>query len=502
MAGLQTRKSALAVVTETTEGTPVAPSASSDYLPIQEDVSIDFSTDTLENAELRASIGTAQPILGQENPTASFSLYLKGSGTSGTEPAARKIYKAAFGAENVKAAEYDAEAGSTVSDIVLSAGQGADYGRGYAVLVQHAAHAWELRPVHDVNVDTLKLAFNLNNTPVSTTLLGRPVTYYPAEDTFDTLTIWNYLANGGAIEMLAGARPTALDIEFSAGEIINQSLSFEAVEQFFDPIEVTSNNDLDFTDDDGTFAVSIESRYYKDPHEVAEALTAAMNASGTTETHSVTYDDSAGKFVIATSTSTVLSLLWNTGANTATTIGTTLGFSVAADDTGSTSYTADNAQDWSSPQTPVFQDVAPNVAKSNEVWVGDDSTDNTCINASNVSFSLANTITKIPDICADSGVSGSIVSQRAFNVTVTALLSQHDAANARRFRKGDTVRWGYAWGPKDGGNWVKGKCGVLYLPFCTVTNFSTEDQDGLVAYNLELQAYVSDSSGEGFLSTI
>lgn len=502
MSSLQTRKSRFAVVTETTEGTPLAPSSGSDYLPIQEDVSIDFSTETLENAELTASIGLAEPTLGIETPTASFSLYLKGSGTSGVGPAARTIYKAAFGNENVAVTERDTVFGSTVDAVEVDAGEGVEFQRGAAMLVQHATSPWEIRPVHAVSTDTLTPGFNLAVAPATGVDLGLSATYFPNDDlsTFDTLTLWNYLSNGGAIEMLAGARPTALDISFSAGELINQSLSFDALEQFWDAIEVDTNNDLDFVDDQGTFAVAVESRFYKDPHELAEAITDAMNAA-TSETHACTYGDTDGKFTISSSTSTVLELLWSTGANTATTVGDALGFDTSADDTGATTYEADNAQDYSSPQTPVFQDVAPNAAKANELLIGS-ATDNICVDASSVSFNLANTVASINSICAVSGRSGTVLSERSFTVTATALLTQYEAANARRFRKNEDVRFCYNWGPKSGGNWVKGKCGSVYLPFCKVTEFATEDQDGLVAFTITLQAYVNDNLGEGFLATV
>ena len=57
MAAIQSRTSRLAVTVESTEGTPVSPSASTEYVALQDDFSMDPSFDTLENAELKASLG-------------------------------------------------------------------------------------------------------------------------------------------------------------------------------------------------------------------------------------------------------------------------------------------------------------------------------------------------------------------------------------------------------------------------------------------------------------
>ena len=98
---LQTRNSALAVMKEVTEGTPVAPSASSDYVALQDDFSMSPSFNVLANAELKASIGTAKPILGSENPTASFSHYLRSSGVEGQAPNFGTMLEAAYGGVKV-----------------------------------------------------------------------------------------------------------------------------------------------------------------------------------------------------------------------------------------------------------------------------------------------------------------------------------------------------------------------------------------------------------------
>ena len=102
----KTRDTVQAVVEETTEGTPVAPSGATDYVPLQDGFTFAPSFTELENNELQSSIGRAKTIIGFEEPTASSDSYIKHSGTEGAAPHANLYYKAAFGATSVAGAEY------------------------------------------------------------------------------------------------------------------------------------------------------------------------------------------------------------------------------------------------------------------------------------------------------------------------------------------------------------------------------------------------------------
>lgn len=498
-----TRKSAFAVKPEVTEGTPVSPTASTDYIPIQADATMSPQTDTLSNDELKASIGQSKSILGAENPTSSVSLYLKHSGVSGTAPDASNLIKAAFGAEDIEATEYDTVAASTVSVTKVDAGEGATFIRGQALLFKHAASPWEIRCVDSVSTDDLDNSFDADVAPATGTNLGKAVTYYPADDGHQTLSLWHYLGNSGAVQMTSGARVTEMGVEFPAGELITASYSMDGLEYFFNPLEVTATNKFfDFTDDDGTFAASVTEKFYKDPHELAAALETAINATATTEVHTVTYSDVDGKFTFASATTAVLSLLWSTGANTANTIGGLLGFVVASDDTGSLTYSSDAAISLASPDVPTFDDSDPLAAKDNRVMLGDQD-DNVCFQASSVSFSLSDERQAINSVCATSGRSGSIVASRSVTVSVTALLDQYDADAFKRFRTNQDTRFQYTFGTKTGGNWNEGKSGAIYIPTATISTFNVVDDAGLVTLELELTAFVnSNGDGEVYLSFV
>lgn len=493
MASISTRASVLAVLEESTEGTPVAPSATGDYVALQDDFSMAPEFETLENAELRNSIGASKPILGLENPTVSFSHYLRHSGVEGTAPEFNLLLKAAFGAEDVEGTEYDIAATGTTSVLNVGGGEGANFRRGQALLIKDGTNGYAIRPVHSIATDALTLGFNLTTAPATGVNLGKAVTYYPTNSAHPSLSLWHYLGNGGAVQLMSGGRVVSTDITIEAGQLINASYSLEGTAFYFDPIVLTSsNNKLDFNDGGGEENATIAAGVYKDPHQLAEAIQTAMNtlSSGFT----VTYSDTTGKFTLVKASGT-FSLLWNTGANTAQTIGTKLGFLVAADDSGVLTYTSDNAQTLSSPQTATFDSADPLAAKDNVVFIGDND-DNVCFGPSSVSISMGTPKTDILSVCEVSGKAGSIINERTIEIEVTALLNQYDVDKWRRFRAGSDTRFMYNFGTKSGGNWVAGKCGCIYCPTAVISAFEITDEDGLATLNMTLTAYV-DSSGNG-----
>lgn len=494
---IQTRTNRLAVLVESTEGTPVAPSTGTDFIAVQEDLAVGLEIENLDNAELTGSLGPAKSILGLESPTVSFSHYLRHSGTEGTAPGYGDLLQAGMGTEDDAGVEHNTVGGSTTTVINVDTGEGATYQKGQPLLIKDSTNGFSVRHVQSISSDALTLNFAVGTAPGTGVDLGEAITYLPADSSHQTLTIWNYVGNGGAIQMVAGCRVVDISVTMDAGQLINAAYSLEGIEGYYNPIVIAAaDRFLDFTDDNGTFAASITAQTYKSPHALASALQTAMNTVQTAETHTVTYNDSDGKYTIATSTSALLSLLWNTGSNAANTVGDQIGFSVAADDTGSTSYEGDNAIDLSSPATPSFDSADPLVAKDMRVYLGDQA-DNVCLDASSVSFTLGTPKTDILSVCAASGKSGSIISERTAEVELTALVEQYDADKFRRFVNNTETRFQATGGQKSGGNWTAGTVVSIALLSATVTAFEVTDEDGLATVNLTLAAFVpSDGTDE------
>lgn len=495
MANIQTRSSVLAIKAETTEGTPVKPTAGTDAVALQPDFAMEAAFDILSNDELKSSIGKAKPILGSENPTASFSHYLRSSGVEGQAPNYGLLFKAMLGDQSTASTQYNTVSSSTTSIVKVDTGEGATFERGEFLLIKDGTNGYSIRPIHSISGDNLTLGFNLATAPGTGIDLGKCVLYKPANLSHPTLSIWHYLGNDGAIQLMSGARVTGIDIDLTAGQLANASYSLEGIEYYFNPIVITASNKyIDWTEDAGTKAASVEEKTYKDPHELAEALQTAMQAQSS-DTITVTYSNSTGKYTITLAGGATLSILWQSGTNNASSIGTTIGFLVAANDTGALTYTSDGAVDFGFPYTAEFDDADPVAVKNQEVLLGDND-DATCFGASAVQISLGNSRAVIDDICEVSGRAGSIITERTVEVTITARLQQYDVDKFYRFRTGQNTRFAYHGGEKSAGNWVAGKCFGLYIPDATITAFTVEDQDGLAILNMTVAAYV-DSSGNG-----
>lgn len=489
MSSIATKSSVLAVKEETTEGVPVVPTLATDYIAIQPDAAMAPAFETLTNDELRASIGASKPILGLESPTFGMSHYLRASGTEGTAPNYRLFLKALFGTEVVQGTEYDTTAGSTVSVLNVGVGEGVNFRRGQPLLIKDATNGYRIRAVKSVSGDALTLGFNVPTAPAAGVNLGEAISYHPANSGHPSLTLWHYLGNGGARQMMAGSRVVSMSATAEAGQLVNATYSLEGVGYYKNPIEITSSTDtLDF--DDGSARVAtVPAGWYKDPVSLAAALETAMNAAGSSDTFTVTYSHTTGRFTIA-SDGASFELNWSTGPNTAQTIGAKLGFSVAADDTGALSYTSDNAQVLAAPHTPTYDDADPLSAKNHEVMLGD-ATDYVCFDASSISWEISTPKTNINSICSASGVKGSVINERTVTFSVTALLNQYDVKNFYKFANNQETSFQYSFGEKLGGNWIPGKCGAFYIPTATISSYEIADQDGLVVLNLELTAFVN-----------
>ena len=491
---ISNKSTVFAIVEEATEGTITAPTSGTDFLPIQTDLTMSAEIEKLDNEEMKASLGMAKKITGRESPTASFSHYVKHSGVEGQAPSWGRLIKSCLGAVNVESVEYQTASSSTTTTIKVA--DSTFFNVGQPLLIKDATNGYKIAHIHDIpNGTDLILGFAISAAPAAGVDLGKAVTYYPL-NTMDhpSLSLWNYIGNGGAKELIRGARVTEIGITAEAGQLINASISLEGLEFFFNQIAITASNKyLDFTDDAGTFAAVIPTGYYKTPHELASAIEAALNGVST-ETYTVTFSNSTGKFTIA-SGSTVLSLLWQSGTNTANSIGTTIGFSVAANDTGATTYTSDNAQNYSAPYTPSFDAADPLAAKGHIVYVGDQD-DNVCFNPSSVSITITSSRKVIDSICSASGISGSIINGREVTVSVKGLLERHDADRFDRALQNKDTRFMYTGGVKSGGNWVAGKCFSVYLPYCTVNNPVIGDEDSLTTIEFELSSFVPDDGSE------
>ena len=499
-----TRKTRMAI-TEETAGVPVAPSAGTDYLAVQDGLTLTPGLETLTNDELKASIGKSKSILGNEQPEGSLTHYVYHSGTEGALPEMHLLLKGAFGSHSLAATEYtvvSATVGSTSAPatITVGGGLGANFERGEAVLIKFGS-GFIIRCIESISTDTLTLNFNLSTvTGIAGVGLGKAVLYKPSStDSLPDLTVWDYRGNGAAVQMMSGAKVSEMSMTAEAGSLINADFSLSGTAFYFDPIQITATSDtIDFTDDGGSVTATLTVGFFKDPHDAAAALATAMTAASVgsgDQVVSVSYSNSTGLFTVS-GTGAVLDIDW---ATTVDTLGAKFGFT--ADDASAVTYTSDVVIGLTSPQSPVLSGQDPLVAKNNTVFLGS-YYDNSCFPANSITFTISNELADIKTICATSGIREKLATSRDVSVEITAVLDKYRAEEFKRYRLNEETTFMYAFGPKSGNSYVAGKSGALYIPRCTITAFELSDLEGAVAMTMTLTAYTESGEAEAYFNFI
>ena len=422
---ISSKSSVMAIMVESTEGTPVVPGAATDFVALQDGFSLEPGFNNLENKELKGSIGKAKPMRGLEQPKVSFDHYVRHSGIEGQAPNYKQVLKSVFGTERIVGTQQVTIAGCTTSLVKVGGGLGTTFKRGQALLIKDPVNGNQIRPVHSIATDDLTLGFNLAAAPGTGVGLGKPCMYEPANSGHPPLTVWEYRGNGGAVEMVSGCRVVDASIDIAAGDFISGKYSMEGVSFYFNPVVVTaSNNKIDFLDNAATRAATVPAKVYKDNIDFAQAVQDAMNNLGSGNTFTCTYSSLTGKYTI-TSNGTTLTMKWNTGVNTATSAAVLLGFTTASDSSAALTYTSINALTLTAPYTPSFDAQDPMVAKDNELYIGD-ATSLTPIKAKSLSFKIQNSRNAVEDVTATSGVSGSVIKERTVSMSFVATLDAYD----------------------------------------------------------------------------
>lgn len=499
----QTKSSVLAVVEETTEGTLIDPSLATHFTVLREGFSVEGATETIQSDELINDIGASKAFVSRESPTSSIPKYFKHSGVEGQKPDYSIMIESLLGEVTEFATEYAVIAGSSAGDasnrafLQLNTGDAVAgaFVAGQAVLIKHASFPYEIANIYsvDTGTDRLYLAFNLQNAPASGTNLGKAVFYQAKGTGHPTYSVHHFQASdtsSGFKQAIAGCRTTSMTANFPATELATVEFGIDGIKYYFDPIRITASTKyIDFTDDSGTVAAILDEGVYDHPEELAAHIAARMTAVST-NTINCTYTGS--KFVIS-SDGTIFSLLWNTGTNAANTAGGTLGFSVAADDTGATSYTADNVQTWEAPVTPTYDAQSPLVVKGNEFFVGTFDK-NFCRDGSNVSMTITGDKTDDLSYCAGSGISGSILSGRAVEISATFTFKKDEIDLFNAVQRNSDVAAQWVHGPKSAGNWIPGQCVNLYIASGSVTTNIISDSDGLVVAEMTITGHVASAT--------
>ena len=498
---------------EATDGTLVEPAAA-DFTTVREGFTFQGSFETLESDELVDSLAAGTIFTTKETPTGSISKYLKHSGTEGTAPDYAVFLKSALGSQTVNSTEYDTVNGSSAGSsaargyIILNSGEAANFATGQAFLIKDNANGYSIRNYYSNSTgDQVELNFNLASAPASGVNTGKCIAFAPTNSGHPSFSAFQYqdktTADNAFTQAMAGCRTTNTTINIAANGLAEISFDFAGTAFYFNPIEITSSNKyIDITDDASTLAVQVTEKWYRNPRELARAITeAATQASadaGNSNTITCSFDPTDGKFTLESDGST-FSLLWNSGSNAANDMGSALGFATAADDTGATSYEGDNALTYSVDATPSYDDNDPYVCKDQELLIGDYfRTDHR--KCGNVSFTASTPKTDIADIGSQSGVCGSVPASRATTFSATLWLEKHEIEEMDDFQFNNDTQVMYNGGEKVGGNWSAGKCFNVWLPLVNLSATLVGETDGLYAFQVEGRAKANSTYEDVYIN--
>lgn len=366
---------------------------------------------------------------------------------------------------------------------------------GSAVLVQDGSNGFSARGVSSKPAaDQIEPNFALPGAPAAGVALGRCVSWIPANSGHPLLSFWLYHANGGAISAMAGGQVTSMDISLAVGELLNMAFVAGGTQYMFNPILITATNKFFDFNDGGVKVAQVPEGWYRSPVELATALQDAINAASAIEFTVVynSYGASKGKFTL-TAASGTFSILWQSGANAANSIGTTLGFLVAANDTGSLTYTSDNVQSYADALTPDLDDSEPLVAKDMEVLFGDQANfQSLCVQT--MDANISNTVQDVECLNAQSGVDSKVVQGRTNQIDMVIVLEQHEVDFFDRFVNNRDAKFQFTWGAKSGGNWIPGRVGLIWSDKVKVTSATVGDNNGVQTRIVSVAAYM-DSAG-------
>ena len=495
------RSSVFACREETTEGTIIQPLAAS-FVPIRDGFSMQATLETLQSNELKDDIANSKSFVGKESPSGSFPKYLRHSGTEGTAPEYAVMIKSGIGTQTDNSTEYSTTGSSSAgsssarASLEMGSGQEDNYQEGQAVLIKDSVNGYAIRNVYEVDSagDQLNLNFNLSGAPATGTALGKAIHFRPTGTDHVSYSAWHYQASASSafLQAMSGCKTTSMNLTFPANGFAEINFSFEGTQAYFNPLTVTagSNDAFDFNDGSGEENATITAKTYNNPHELAREIQNKLDDL-TSDNITVSYSDTTGKFTVASDGGT-FSLLWNTGTNTATTIGGLIGFAVAADDTGATSYTGDNALTYSPSVTPAYDSADSLVIKDAELMIGTFS-DNRCRTASTVSFTVSTPKTDIQDICSESGIDSSIINSREVTMNTTIALAEHEAGLFDRMINNTTTQVMLNAGSKTGTDWDAGKCVNIYMGNASIVATPIAENEGYVVFEVEAKGFVSDS---------
>jgi hypothetical protein len=225
----------VAIETEVTEGTYVAPSGASSFLQTLSDgFEMTPSKELVERNIFTGSIGKVQPRTGMRSVAGSIPVEARANSTEGSEPEFDKLMRSALGARRQNTTTVTTKAsGNTATVLQIEDADISKFAVG-DIVMSKGSGAYHVSPV--TAVDTTGSAANI------TLLVAHPdgdhddsvtvskfTTYYVADSGHPSLSITKY-AEDAVREMAVGCKVTSLSLEnFTTGQIPSFNFGFEGL---------------------------------------------------------------------------------------------------------------------------------------------------------------------------------------------------------------------------------------------------------------------------------
>jgi hypothetical protein len=232
--GLIKQNTIIGIEAEVTEGTYVAPQATTSYLaPLSDGFEIAPSREVLDRGLLNASPGKETPRLGIKSSTAQLPVEFRASGTEGADVDHGLLIKGALGAKRSGVTKTTTTSNTSTS-LKFGDGDAANFNVGDIVVVKRSG-MHEARPVTAVvttpGANSITLAFALTNgAPPNGTVVSAFTTYYTAATGHPSLSLSYYWGNE-IREAGIGMKVNAMSLEaYETGKVASLNFGLEGLD--------------------------------------------------------------------------------------------------------------------------------------------------------------------------------------------------------------------------------------------------------------------------------
>jgi hypothetical protein len=223
----------IAVETEVTEGTYLAPTASSSFVQTLADGSeMTPAKELIERNVFNGSIGKSTPRTGTKSVSGSLPVEYRSAEVEGSAPEYDKLLLSAMGQKRSMSVALTTDTGHTTSVINIQDGDIGDINVGDIVMIKQTG-AYHVSPVSAVD-DTLgaaniTLLIPMAAAPADGVQIARFTTYVTADSGHPSLSVSKYVENA-VLEQAAGCKVTSMALEsFETGQISSLNFAFEGM---------------------------------------------------------------------------------------------------------------------------------------------------------------------------------------------------------------------------------------------------------------------------------